>query len=385
MSASLESSLRFAILGCGASIVPTHLAALAALSNAQLVGMSDIDAERGAKRAAEANCRFFSDHRALLAELQPDVVVICTPHPFHTDLALDALAAGAHVLVEKPIAVEVAEADQMIAAAEAAGRILAVNFQQRFLPAIEHARTLVDSGALGSLVRVLCIEPWFRTEAYYRSASWRATWKGEGGGVLLNQAPHTIDLLCHLAGMPTKLWGWTRTLRHAIECEDSAQAMLEFSNGAPGYLHISTVEAGIQRRLQIVGDRGALELIGDALSVYHYDTPLSEFSLTSPEMFGAPQVRAEEIVFPNGNGGEGHIAVYRDLQRAILTGDRPRTDGREARMSLELANAMIFSSHTGQAVSLPLDRTAYSALLVDLRASQGASSSTAEPAENRSR
>jgi predicted dehydrogenase len=384
MSTLLESGLRFAILGCGASIVPTHLAALAALPNTQLVGMSDIDGERGAKRATEANCRFFADHRVLLAELRPDVVVICTPHPFHTDLTLDALAAGAHVLVEKPMAVEVAEADQMIAAAEAAGRILAVNFQQRFLPAVEHARTLVDSGALGSLVRVSCVEPWFRTEAYYRSASWRATWKGEGGGVLLNQAPHTIDLLCHLAGMPTKLWGWTRTLQHAIECEDSAQAMLEFANGAPGYLHISTVEAGIQRRLQIVGDRAALELIGDALSVYRYDTPLREFSLTSPEMFGAPQVYAEEIVFPNGNGGEGHVAVYRDLQRAILEGDRPRADGREARMSLELANAMIFSSHTGQAVNLPLDRAAYSALLADLRAGQGISSSAINPAENRS-
>ncbi len=368
MPASSESRLRFAILGCGASIVPTHLSALAELSNVQIVGMSDVHAERGSKRAAEADCPFFPDHRALLAELHPDVVVICAPHPFHTHLALDALAAGAHVLLEKPMAVEVAEADQIIAAAEASGRILAVNFQQRFLPAIEYARELVTSGALGALVRVLCIEPWFRTEAYYRTASWRATWKGEGGGVLLNQAPHTIDLLCHLAGMPTRVWGWTRTLQHAIECEDSAQAMLEFADGAPGYLHISTVEAGIQRRLQIVGDRAALELIGDALTVYHYDTPLSEFSLASPEMFGAPQVRAEEIVFPNGNGGGGHGAVYRDLQRAIREGGRPRTDAREGLMSLELANAVIFSSHTGQAVTLPLDRTAYSALLADLRA-----------------
>ena len=382
MSALSESSLRFAIFGCGASIVPTHLAALAALSNATLVGMFDIDAERGAKRAAEANCRFFTDHLALLTEIRPDVVVICTPHPFHTHLTLDALAAGAHVLVEKPMAVEVAEADLMIAAADAAGRILAVNFQQRFLPAIEHARALVSAGALGSLVRVSCVEPWFRTEAYYRTGSWRATWKGEGGGVLMNQAPHTIDLVCHLAGMPSKIWGWTRTLQHAIECEDSAQAMLEFANGAPGYLHISTVEAGIQRRLQIVGDKAALELIGDALTVYHYDSPLSQFSLTSPEMFGAPQVRAEQIVFPNGNGGGNHSAVYRDLQRAILEGGPPRASAREGLMSLELANAMIFSSHTGQVVNLPLDRAAYSALLADLRAGRETS---VTPIENRSR
>jgi UDP-N-acetyl-2-amino-2-deoxyglucuronate dehydrogenase len=357
--------VRYAIIGCAAGIVPTHLQALARLPGAQIVGMSDISAERGAARAAQVGCRFFVDHRALLAELRPDVAVICTPHPFHAPIALDCFEAGAHVLVEKPMAVEVAEADTMIAGAEAAGRILAVNFQQRFRPAIASVRQLIDAGELGSLLRVLCVEPWFRPAVYYRSASWRGTWAGEGGGVLMNQAPHTLDLLCYLAGLPSKVWGWTRTVVHAIETEDTAQAMLEYANGASGYLNINTVEAGLQRRLQIVGDRAAVELVGDQVTIYRFAPALSEYRATTTEMFGAPRVTTEVIEAP-GDGG-GHLAIYRDLQEAILEGRQPRCDGQEGRMSLELASAIILSSYHDRAVTLPLDRAVYSALLAELK------------------
>jgi UDP-N-acetyl-2-amino-2-deoxyglucuronate dehydrogenase len=358
-------SLRYVIVGCAASIVPTHLQALARLPTAQIVGMSDINAERGAARAAEVGCPFFVDHRALLAELRPDIAVITTPHPFHPPIALDCFAAGVHVLVEKPVAVDLAEADAMIAAAEAAGRIMAVNFQQRFRPAIVYVRQLVESGEFGALLRVLCVEPWFRTAAYYRSATWRGTWAGEGGGVLMNQAPHTLDLLCHLAGQPSKVWGWTRTVVHAIETEDTAQAMLEYANGASGYLNINTVEAGLQRRLQIVGDRMAIELVGNQLTIHRLTPSLSEYRATSPEMFGMPGVTTEVIEAP-GDGG-GHLAVYQDLHAAIREGRPPRCDGREGLLSLELASAIILSSYTDRAVTLPLERAAYSELLASLR------------------
>jgi UDP-N-acetyl-2-amino-2-deoxyglucuronate dehydrogenase len=360
-----DDSLRYVIVGCAASIVPTHLQALARLPTARIVGMSDINAERGAAHAAEVGCPFFTDHRALLAEQRPDIAVITTPHPFHPPIAKDCFDAGVHVLVEKPMAVEVAEADAMIKAAEAAGRILAVNFQQRFRPTIESVRRLIESGELGALLRVLCVEPWFRTAAYYRTATWRGTWAGEGGGVLMNQAPHTLDLLCHLAGQPSKVWGWTRTVVHAIETEDTAQAMLEYANGASGYLNINTVEAGLQRRLQIVGDRAAIELVGDQLTIHRFTPSLSEYRATSPEMFGMPGVTTEVIEAP-GDGG-GHLAVYQDLQAAIREGRQPRCDGREGLLSLELASAIILSSYTDRAVTLPLHRAAYSELLASLR------------------
>src|SRR5262245_49717403 len=146
--------------------------------------MADVDAERGAKKVAAASCPFFLDHRELLRTIRPDAVVICTPHLLHAQQAQDALLAGAHVLVEKPMAVEVADADAMIAAAEQSGRVLAVSFQERFRPTVQYARDFIARGELGPLLRVLSVEPWLRTAAYYRSSSWRGSWKGEGGGVL---------------------------------------------------------------------------------------------------------------------------------------------------------------------------------------------------------
>lgn len=362
--------LRYALIGAGASIASNHLEALARLPGTQIVGMADVTSAQGAQHAATVGCSFFLDHREMLSAVSPDVVVICTPHPLHMPLALDCFAAGAHVLVEKPIAVEVAEADAMIAAADTAGRVLAVNFQERFRPAVEAAHRLIATGEPGDLVRVLCVEPWFRTAAYYRSAAWRGTWQGEGGGVLMNQAPHTLDRLCYLAGSPASVWGWTRTLRHAIETEDTAQAMLVYPNGAPGYIEVSTLEAGTPPQLQIIGNRMALEFHGEALTIRRFTPSLSEFSATSPEKFATPSVTVETFVPPEGTlpGGEGHFAVHRDLREAILTGRKPRCDGRDALASLELPNAITLSSFTRRAVSLPLDRAAYSALLADLRA-----------------
>jgi predicted dehydrogenase len=269
-------------------------------------------------------------------------------------------------LVEKPMAVTVAEGDAMIAAADRADRILAVNFQQRFRPVIERVRQMVESGEIGDLVRVLCVEPWYRPAAYYRSASWRGTWQGEGGGVLMNQAPHTLDLLCYLAGMPTKVWGNVRTFAHDIEVDDTAQAMLEYANGASGYLHINTTETGVKQRLEIIGDRAGIELTGNTLKILRFSQSLGEFRTTTTEMFAAPKTEVEEIALPPDENA-GHRAVYRDLEAAIAEHRQPRANGREAMMSLELANAITLSSFEGRAVELPLERDAYTDLLADLR------------------
>lgn len=186
--------LRYAFIGAAAAIVDAHLDGLEGVP-CEIVGMADVDAERGATKAAKVGCAFFVDHHDLLSVVRPDAVVICTPHPLHAEQTLDALSSGAHVLVEKPMAVEVADADAMIATAERTRRVLAVNFQERFRAAVQYARDFIARGELGPLLRVLSVEPWLRTAAYYRSASWRGTWKGEGGGVLMNQAPHTLDVL----------------------------------------------------------------------------------------------------------------------------------------------------------------------------------------------
>jgi predicted dehydrogenase len=328
-------------------------------------------AGRNEAAVAEAARRYgFAEHvtdwRQLIADERIGLFDNAGPNNLHAEPTVAAAEAGKHVICEKPLGRDAAESFDTWQRVAATGVKHMCAFNYRFVPAVRLARELIEAGELGALVRVQCIEPWFRTAAYYRSAGWRGTWGGEGGGVLLNQAPHTLDLLCHLAGPPARVWGWTRTRAHAIEVEDSAQALLEFSNGAPGYLHVSTVEAGSRRRIQIVGDRAALDLDGDQLTIARFAQPLSEFRSSSPELFAAPTAATEIVELPPGDGG-GHLAVYQDLQAAILEGRRPQIDGREGRMSLELANAIVLSSHTERPVQLPLDRTAYSALLAELR------------------
>jgi predicted dehydrogenase len=363
------SALRYALIGSAAQIAPPHIKAIAQLPDVAFAGMADLAVDRGSARAAEVDCPFFSDYRALLAQTRPDVIVICTPHPSHAAMAIASLEAGAHVLVEKPIAVEVAEADAMNAVAASAQKLLAVNFQHRFDPAVTAMREIIERGDLGTLIRAECVEPWFRTDAYYRTAGWRSTWLGEGGGVLLNQGIHTLDVLCHLIGLPEIVLAWIAVAAHAVECEDTAQAMLRYPGGARGYVHVSTVEAGTPRRLQLVGDRAILDLTGGDLVVTRFSPALSVCRRESTEMFGEPTCSAERIPLPPAPAfGEGHALVHRDFYDAIVGLGIPRCDGASARLSLELANAMTLSSCTQQPVRLPLDRQAYSAMLAELRA-----------------
>jgi predicted dehydrogenase len=362
-----EGTLRYVIVGCAGTIAPEHIKAIAQLPGARLVGMADLN-EAGAARAIEAGCPFFTDSRVLLAQTAPDVVAICTPHPSHASLAIEGFRAGAHVLVEKPIAVEVAEADAMIEAAAAAGRQLAVSFQHRFDPAVEAMRRLILDGEVGPLVRVECVEPWFRADTYYRTAAWRSTWRGEGGGVLVNQAIHTLDVLCYLLGTPDTVLAWTKVAGHAVECEDTAQAMLEYRGGALGTLHVSTVEAGSPRHIQMVGDRAKLDMVGDDLTITRFAPDLATYRRESTEMFGEPAATSERIPLPPApDSAAGHALVHRDLYEAIVGSGRPRCDGVSSRMSLELANAITLSSCTQRAVTFPLDRQAYHALLEDLK------------------
>ncbi|RMF89528.1 MAG: gfo/Idh/MocA family oxidoreductase [Nitrospinota bacterium] len=335
------------------------------LETVDLVAVSDIDAERGRQRAAELGCPFYTDYRVMLTETRPEVAVIMTPHPSHASIALDCLQAGCHVLVEKPMAVHVAEADAMIAAAKQANRLLAVVFQHRHHPAVRMAHRLIQQGALGDIQHVDLIATWLRTAVYYRLAPWRGTWIGEGGGVLLNQAAHHLDLLCHLVGMPGRVLAWTRTRLHQIETEDTVQAMLEWENGAMGSVHVSTAEAGQPGRLEIRGTGGYLQLTAEQVRLSRLEIDLRDHIAQSPHPFCSPSLQPVPVELEPGTGD--HVAVYRNLHQAILQGTPVSADGTEGRRSLELANAMIYSSHTQTAVEFPLDRQRYVALLDELK------------------
>jgi len=360
--------LRHAIVGVGANVFAMHRPALA-LPSVELVGVSDLNAEVGERRAAELGCPFFADYRRMLDTVRPDVAVVMTPPPFHARIAIDALAGGAHVLCEKPMAVHVGEADAMIAAAERAGRLLALNLQFRHRPEVRAAKRLIAAGRLGEIQRIDVLATWTRAGIYYKLAPWRGTWKGEGGGVLMNQAPHNLDLIGHLLGMPARLVAWTRTRLHEIEAEDTAHAMLEWDNGALGGLHVSTAEADKGDRVEVLGTGGRLTLTMGELTAERFEPDIREHLRMSGEPFSAPAASPMSVDLSEGSGD--HQAVYRDVHAAILDGAPLMADGVQGRMSLELANAMTYSSRTGTSVELPLDRAKYAALLGELSASEG--------------
>lgn len=361
----MTNQLRHVVIGAGAGVFNMHRPALQ-LPTVDLVAVSDVNMERGSARARELGCPFYNDYHTMLAETRPDVAVILTPHPLHATIAMACLQAGCHVLVEKPMAVQVQEADAMIAAAAAQQKLLAVSFQRRFRPEVRAIHRLIQEGQLGLLLHAELHATWPRPASYYRLAPWRGTWAGEGGGVLMNQGSHNLDLLCYLLGLPRRLSAWTRTLLHQIEVEDTVQAMLEWEQGTLGSVHISTAEAGPPEYLKIVGTRASLEMSQNRLTIDTLDKDLREYITTSADPFQglAAAQRTNRAIEPST---DHHVLLYQRFHEAILTGGDFELDGTQGRMSLELANAMIYSSHVRAEVELPLDRQKYAALLRTLQ------------------
>lgn len=358
--------LRYAVIGAGAGVFGMHRAALQ-LPEIRVEAVADVNLEAARQRGEELSCPFYADHQQLLTEVKPDVVVIMTPHPYHAQIAIDSLQAGSHVLVEKPMAVQVSEADAMIETAERAQRLIGVVFQHRFRPEIRAAHQLIQSGQIGQLQHVSMTAVWTRTARYYQSAGWRGTWKGEGGGVLMNQACHHLDLLCHLVGEPARAFAWTRRILHAIETEDTVQATLEWPDGALGSLHISTAEADQAEYLKIVGTHGQLELNGAILTHRALDTDIADFVATHPKAMATPAMHDVPVAIDASRSGD-HCAVYRAFNTAITQGTSFTSAAGEGRMSLELANAFIYASYTNSPVELPLHRQNYTVLLNELSA-----------------
>lgn len=356
--------IRTVFVGNGAFIYSLHEHA-ADPARFTLVGMADINP--AAKARADAHgVPFFTDHRTLIAETQPELVVVMTPHTSHPEIAIDAMESGAHVLVEKPIAIQVADADAMIATSKRCNRLLAVNFQQRSRPEVRAAYDLIRRGALGEFQFANMIVVWPRSHKYFRISTWRGTWNGEGGGVLLNQSPHNLDLICHLFGLPKRLVAWARTTLHPIETEDTVQAMFEWPNGAIGSLHASTAESGQPERIEILGTAGRLEIVQGGLRFDRFEQDLREFFPTTEEIYSGPKQQPVEVSLPASTGS--HDDIYANVYAAIREGAPLLADGESARMSLEVANAITLSSRTGASVEFPVDRAQYTALLQELQA-----------------
>jgi len=336
-------------------------------------------------RSAEAMLEFpdvahFTDSAALIRSGETDAVLIATPHFSHTPIAIDALGQGLHVLLEKPVGVHKNECLKLIAAH--AGRrqqVFAAMFNQRTDPFYQEIRRLVRGGAMGEVRRVnWIITDWFRTDAYYASSAWRATWRGEGGGVLLNQCPHNLDLLQWIFGMPVAVRAFCRFGRyHDIEVEDDVTAYLEFPNGASGVFITTTGEAPGTNRLEITTEGGKLVYENDRLVRTRNEIEASRFSRNSADGFGAPGT-TEEIIPISGHGTQ-HLGIMENFISAILDAGALLAPAGEGIHSVELANAMLHSTLTGQTVTLPLNGDAYGHQLDQLIAESRACGETPAP------
>ena len=288
-----------------------------------------------------------------------DAVIIATPHYLHTSIGIDALNQGLHVLVEKPISVHKADCERLIAAHRDHKQIFAAMFQQRTEPKFRKLHQLIQTEELGELVRVnWIISDWFRAESYYGSGGWRATWKGEGGGVLLNQCPHNLDLLIWMCGKPSRVRGFCQLGRyHNIEVEDNVTAYLEYPNGATGVFITSTGEAPGTNRLEICGERGKVVLENNKITFTRNEVSMLEFSKTSKAGFAKPEVWNIDVPFDPTPSH--HSTITQNFIDAILDGAPLLCPAAEGINSVELANAILYSSLLGQTITMPLDGLAY--------------------------
>lgn len=311
--------------------------------------------------------KVFEDGEKLIRSGAVDAVVIATPHYQHTSLGIAAFEAGLHVMVEKPISAHKADAERLIEARKKKAKLVfAAMFQFRTEARYTKIQKLIQDGELGAIVRInWIITDWYRTEAYYASGGWRATWKGEGGGVLLNQCLHQLDTLQWLVGMPARVRGFCQIGRyHNIEVEDNVSIFLEWANGATGIFVSSTGETPGSNRFEIVGTRGKVVLENNKLTFMRNDADMIEFSKAAKTGFDKPGTSSADIPFDNAPAP--HAELMQNFVDAILDGTPLMVPGEEGIHSVELANVMLYSSLINQTVELPMDSAAFEKKLQQL-------------------
>lgn len=361
-----QRRIRTAVVGVGAMGEGHCKSMRDKVPEMELVSVADAHVETANRVGHEFGVPAYADVKTMLAREKPEAVLVAVPHPLHAEAVVPCLEAGAHVLCEKPLAECVSAADRMLRAARENRRTLGVMFQSRFMPMFAAAIAFARSGRLGRLLRTLLILPDFRTQRYFDSNPWRATWKGEGGGVLVNQAPHLLDIFVQLTGLPTAVRGRVETRFHDIEVEDHAHAMLRYADGGCGLLYCSTTEPEHAKMIEVVGERGMLTYRQGRMECFTFERDLREFAQTSAEVWGRPGVQPVDL--EAADEPSGTFSVMGNFARHILHGEPLKCDAESALSSLEIANAIMLSSCADREVTLPVPRAEYDALLGRLRA-----------------
>ena len=313
--------------------------------------------------------QIFTEGSELIASGAADAVLIAVPHYQHPTLAIEAFEHGLHVMCEKPAGVYTLQVREMMAAADRHPDLtFGMIFNQRTNCVYRKMKEMLDSGEVGEIKRMnWIVTDWYRTQFYYDSGAWRATWAGEGGGVLLNQCPHQLDLLQWLCGLPVKVHAFTHEGKwHDIEVEDDVTAYLEFAGGATGVFVTTTADAPGTNRLEITGTRGKLVCENDKLTFDRLDVDEREWCATCKKGFAKPGCQHIEVETDGQN--LQHVAVLNAFAAHIERGEPLVADGREGINGLMLSNAIHLSGWTGETVSLPIDEERFLALLNERRA-----------------
>lgn len=348
----------FGIIGCG-MIAEFHTRAILEIEDARVLGAFSRNPQNTAKIAAIAGsgCETYSNLATMLRHPEIDVVCVCTPSGAHLEPAVAAADAGKHVVVEKPLEINLDRCDQIIRACEQARVRLCTIFPSRFSPANQRLKRAIDAGRFGRLTLGDTYVKWWRTQQYYDSGGWRGTWALDGGGALMNQAIHNVDLLYWLMGEVESVTALTATLAHArIEVEDTAVACVQFRNGALGVIEAATsAYPGLLKRTEIHGSGGSARVEQDDITLWEFHDPRPEDA----------ELQAALTQLQSGNSGAsdprgishaGHREQLIDFLRAIDEKRPPLVDGREGRRSVEIIRAIYQSARTGKRIPLPLEQ-----------------------------
>ncbi|PCJ56377.1 MAG: oxidoreductase [Planctomycetota bacterium] len=362
MSTDKKADVKLGIIGFGA-MGKGHATKIkdGAITNGLISAVCDTDekALATAKEILGDTAQYFSTPHDLFESNSVDAVIISTPHYDHPPLAIEAFSYDLNVLIEKPAGVYGKHVVEMNEVAAKSDKVFGIMLNQRFRPEYQKIKELIENEELGKITRVSwIISDWYRTQAYYEQSDWRATWEGEGGGVLINQCPHNLDLFQWFFGLPTKVRAFCKFGQyHDIEVEDDVTAYMEFENGATGMFVTTTGDYPGTNRLEITGDKGKLIFENRKISFSRTTKPVSEFTKTTKVAWSTPEVWQIDIPYSGPN--KEHMGVIQNFINAIQNGEKLLGPGEEGIRSLELGNSFLLSEWTNDFVEFPLDRDLY--------------------------
>jgi predicted dehydrogenase len=347
-------AIGFGIIGCG-MIANFHAKAIADIPEAKLVACQDFVPASADKLAESTGCKAYHKLEDMLADPAVDVVTICTPSGLHMEPAVQAANAGKHVIVEKPLEITLDRCDEIIHACEKNKVVCSAIFPSRFHEPSLLIKQAIDSGRFGRLTMGDAYVKWFRTQQYYDGGKWRGTWKLDGGGALMNQAIHSVDLLTWFMGPVKRISAMTATLAHErIEVEDVATASLQFASGALGTIEATTAAfPGHLKRIEISGSEGSATMIEEDIAFWEFANKTDADAKLLADMAGRTKTGGG-AADPSAIGHHGHTHQFEDVLRAIKTGGKPQIDGHEGRRSVEIILAIYKAAETGQVIELPL-------------------------------